>query len=105
MGMEMGLSYQHQRNIDAQSPPEPVDVDYADADAEIAANLVSRFEVDELVQDVRASAGLLNWISHNVQLPYYYLKEFRALDHWAKRFDREADAIVERDLRVAGEAP
>lgn len=93
----LGLSYQHQRNIDAQSPPEPVDVDYADADAEIAANLVSRFEVDELVQDVRASAGLLNWISEQ-GVPLHYRAAFRALDHWAKRFDREADAIVERDL-------
>lgn len=81
-------------NYDNQSPPEP-DYGLDDADGDIAAELVKADEVAELVLEVRESAGLLDWIAHNVELPANLLTEFRILDRRAKRLSDRASELCE----------
>mgnify|MGYP003457424227 CR=1 FL=1 len=85
--------YRQQRDY---GTPEDLEYGYAEAETDIAAELVKSDEVAELVMQVREAAGLLNWIAHHVTLPEMYLRPFRDLDRRARAIDDRADDLIEK---------
>lgn len=71
------------------------DYGYEEADSDIAAEYVAADEVAELVMEVREATGLLNWISHNVELPAHLRQSFRELDRRARGLSKRADELME----------
>lgn len=71
------------------------DYGYEEADNDIAVEYIAADEVAELVMEVREAAGLLDWISHNVDLPTNLLATFRIIDRRARGLSKRAEELME----------
>lgn len=84
-------------NSDHPGSPDYVEPDYGmdDASALVAQSLIKRDEVGELVDEVAEAAGLLNWISHNVNIPDVFLRDFQFLIGQSERLNKVRQSTYE----------